>query len=75
MKVLDWIGYPIEAVSIWLNPQRKTEIVLRRAVEAAEQLILIYQKRGVYLGMKPERLKKFETHYLKRFEAWKDGIS
>ena len=73
MSIPGWIAAPIEAVSIWLNPQRKERAILLGAIESASELIDIYQKAGRYRNMSDEKRKKFEIHYLKRFNAWRDG--
>lgn len=75
---MKWLTDVFSALSVWLNPHRKERQILLGAIESASELIDIYQTmlgntKTKYVGMKKERLKKFEVHYLKRFLAWRDG--
>lgn len=64
-----------EAVAVWLNPERREKAVLREAIEAAEQLLMILRKEGIYAKLPQVRLKKLEAHYQKQFDSWKDGAT
>ena len=73
MSIASAVSSAVESISIWLNPERKEKIVLRRAIEAAEQLLMILREEGKYKRMVPRRRKELEKHYQKQFDAWKDG--
>ena len=62
-----------ESVAVWLNPEKKEVRILRGAIEAAEELMKIYQKRAPYDKLPARRVTELERHYLKRWLAWKDG--
>ena len=62
-----------ETIAVWFNPERREKAVLRGAIEAAEQLILILRKKGRYTEWSDKKLKEYEEHYQKRFDAWRDG--
>ena len=63
-----------EAAAVWLNPERREKAVLRKALEAAEQLLMILRKEGIYSKLPQTRIKKLELHYQKQFDSWKDGV-
>lgn len=71
--MIESIAKIVGSAAIWLNPERKEEHILRGAIEAAEQLIMIYRKEGKYKDITDKKKSKLETHYLKRFNSWKDG--
>jgi hypothetical protein len=60
-------------VADWLNPVRRERERLLGAIEAAENLLMILRKQGVYSKMSEKGLADYERHYQKRFDAWKDG--
>ena len=62
-----------EVIATWLDPDRREKVVLRECIEAAEQLLMILRKQGVYATLPEKRVKELEIHYQKRFDAWKDG--
>lgn len=64
-----------EAIAVWLNPERKEKVILREAIESAEQLLMILRKQGRYATFTEQQLKEYELHYQKRFDAWKDCTS
>ena len=64
-----------ESVAVWLNPERKEKAVLRRAIEAAEQLLMILRRQGRYAQFTEKALKEHEIHFQKQFDSWRDGIS
>jgi hypothetical protein len=72
--VLEVLKEPISAVSSLLNPEKKKERLLRRAIQAAEELFLILRKEGRYKTFSEQRLKEHEIHYQKQFNAWKNGV-
>lgn len=69
------IGKAIEAVSIWLNPDRKEKVVLRRAIFAAKQIIDLLEKTGEFKFYSDIKRQQLITHYKKQLKAWDDGIS
>lgn len=64
-----------EALAVWLNPERREKVILREAIESAEQLLMILRKQGRYASFSEKQLKDHEIHFQKRFDAWKDGVS
>ena len=75
MSIASAVSSAVESISIWLNPERKEKIVLRRAIEAAEQLLMILRQQGQYEDMNGVKRFKLEKHYQKQFDQWKDGTS
>ncbi len=75
MSIVGAVSELVKSVSIWLNPERKEKIILREAIEAAEQLLLILRKQGRYQFFNEKKLREHEEHYQKRFDSWKDGAS
>ncbi len=73
MSILSSFSKMGEALAIWLNPERKERAILREALDAAEQLLLILRKQGRYAKMTGIKLKAYEAHYQKRFDSWRDG--
>jgi hypothetical protein len=63
-----------EVVASWLDPEKREHRVLRRAIEAAEQLIMILRKEGRYKDFNANRLRDHEIHFQKQFNQWKDGM-
>ena len=62
-----------EAVASFLDPAKREPRVLRRAIEAAEQLLLILRRQGRYLTFSDKALKEHEIHFQKQFDSWRDG--
>lgn len=62
-----------EALANWLNPERREKVVLRGAIESAKELLLILRKKGRYAFFSEKKLKQYEEHFQKRFDAWQDG--
>lgn len=75
MSITSAVSEAVTAISIWLNPERKEKIILRKAIGAAEELLMIYRKEGKYKSMSPAKLLVLEVHYNKQWLAWKDGLS
>jgi hypothetical protein len=75
MQVISSVATVLESIAIWLNPERKEKIILRKAIGAAEELLMIYRKEGKYKSMSPAKLLVLEVHYNKQWLAWKDGLS
>jgi hypothetical protein len=75
MSIVPSVTKVAEAIAVWLNPERKEKAVLRRAIEAAEQLLMILRRQGRYLTFTDKQLKEHEIHFQKQFDAWKDGTS
>lgn len=71
--MIDSIAKVAGSVASWLDPDRKEEHILRGAIEAAEQLIMIYENEGKYKDISEKRKDKLKIHYRKRFNSWKDG--
>ena len=63
-----------EVIAVWLDPKRRETATLRRAIEAGEELMQILRVQGDYKYMPKHRCDKWEVHYQKRWDAWKDGI-
>ena len=75
MNILEPIFKIGEVIAVWLDPKRKELVVLREAIESAEQLLMILRKQGRYAAFTDQQLKEYEVHFQKRFDAWKDGTS
>jgi predicted amino acid dehydrogenase len=75
MSIVSSVGKIGEAIAVWLNPERKEKVILRRAIEAADQLLLILRREGRYKEMKESTRNDLERHYQKQFDAWKDGAT
>jgi len=75
MSIVSAVSEAVESIALWLNPEKKEKIILRGAIEAAEQLLLILRKQGRYQYFNEKKCKEYEAHYQKRFDAWKDGTS
>lgn len=73
MSVLSAVTEIAKSVAIWLNPERKEKLILRGAIESAEQLLLILRREGKYKDLPVQKLFDLERHYQKRFDSWKDG--
>lgn len=69
------IAKTVEVVATWLDPRRREVVILREAVEAALQLLMLLRKQGRYAHFSDAKLAEYEIHYQKRLDAWKDGIS
>lgn len=61
------------ALASFLNPKERERRVLRRAIEVANELFLIYKKEGEYKDMSTSRYNKVRIHYEKQWRAWSDG--
>jgi hypothetical protein len=48
-----------EVIANWLDPKRKELVVLREAIAAAEELLKILRKEGIYLKMPDKNAKNF----------------
>jgi hypothetical protein len=75
MSIASSVGKIGEAVAVWLNPERREKAILRKAIEAAEELFLIIRKQGRYKDKDADYLSKMEKHYQKQFDSWKDGAT
>ena len=75
MSITSALSEAVTAISIWLNPERKEKVILRKAIEAAEELLKILRQEGRYKDMTLLKCREFEKHYQKQFDAWKDGSS
>ena len=75
MSITSAVSEAVTAISIWLNPERKEKIILKRAIAAAEELLLILRNEGRYKEMPVHKKHDLEVHYQKQFLSWKDGLS
>lgn len=73
MSIPSAIAEAVEAISNLLNPGKREVRVLRGAIEAGDELLMILRKEGKYQKMPDKRLKQLEIHFQKRWDAWKDG--
>jgi hypothetical protein len=73
MSIASAVSEAVEAISIWLNPERKEKIILRKAIAAAEELLKLYRGEGKYKNMDVGKKLNFEIHYQKQFDAWRNG--
>lgn len=73
MSIVNSIAKIGEVIAGWLDPARKERVILREALDAAEQLLMILRKQGRYAKMTAIKLKAYEAHYQKRFDSWRDG--
>jgi hypothetical protein len=74
MSIPTALAEAVEAVASFLNPEKHEKRVLRRAIEAAEQLLMVLRREGRYAKFSDEKLKEYEIHYQKQFNAWRDGV-
>ena len=75
MSITSAVSEAVTAISIWLNPERKEKIILRKAIAAAEELLKIERKEGIYANMPEHKRVDYLRHYQKQFDSWKDGQS
>lgn len=75
MSITSAVSSVAESIAVWLNPERREKVILREAIESAEQLLMILRRQGRYATFTDKQLKEYEIHYQKRFDAWKDGTS
>lgn len=73
MSIPSAVGELVETISVWLNPKRRELVILRKAIEAAEQLLALLRREGRYKNMTDAKRADYEIHYQKQFDAWKDG--
>lgn len=75
-----------EVIAKWLDPERLEKARLerkikiqKRAIEAAQNLIALYQAQyektggGVFRAWPPRKIEEYKVHYTKQFNAWQDG--
>lgn len=70
---LNSVGKIGEALAVWSDPKRRERVKLLLAIEAAENLIAISEKHGVYASMPEHQVAKYKIHWMKRWTAYKDG--
>jgi hypothetical protein len=75
MSITSAVSEAVTAISLWLNPERKEKIILRRAIGAAEELLKIERKEGIYEKMAVHKRIDYLRHYQKQFDSWRDGVS
>lgn len=78
--IIGAIKEPAAAIGRWFNPDRRREATKDGAIESANELFRIYRtmgglegNKGVYEGMDMAHLKKWERHFMKRFDRWRNG--
>jgi hypothetical protein len=74
MSIITSITKIGEVVATWLDPERREKAVLRKAIEAADELLRIYEHSGRYQGMPDKKIQLLKIHYYKQWNAWKDGV-
>jgi len=74
LPFLTSLGKVGEALAVWADPKRREVAKLRLAITAAENLIAIYEKSGIFKSFDDKKLEKYRIHFNKQFEAWKDGL-
>lgn len=67
------IAEVLETIAIWLNPKRRELVILRKAIEAAEQLLALLRREGRYAKMTDAKRAQYEIHFQRQFDAWRDG--
>jgi hypothetical protein len=72
-QIFEALKEPFTAIGIWLNPQRKELIRLRRAIEAAKELVKVLRKQNPYAKYTDAQRAKWEVHFEKQFERWGRG--
>jgi len=73
MSITSAVSSAVESIAIWLNPDKRERRVLLRAIEAAEQLLMIWERKGRYAAFTDKMIAEYKAHYLKQFSSWKDG--
>ena len=74
MSLIKLLTEPVAAISVLLNPDKRKERLLRRAIEAAEEIIKVLKREGRYKTFPDKKLIEYEQHYRKQFDAWKNGV-
>jgi len=74
MSIIKLLTEPLATVSVLLNPDKRKERLLRRAIEAAEELIKVLKREGRYQTFPEKKLQEHEIHFRKQFDAWKNGV-
>ena len=62
-----------KAIAEWRNPTRVERATLLRSIEAVEQLLMVLRKQDRYAKFPEKLLKKYEIHFQRQFDSWKDG--
>lgn len=63
-----------KVLAIAADPKRREVVKLRLAIEAAEHLLMIKDRTGIYKEMSTKYLEKYLVHWNKRWMAYKDGV-
>lgn len=56
------------------DPKRRRVVKLLLAIEAADNIIDIYRREGIYKNMPDKRRDKMMRHWTKRWRRFRDGI-
>lgn len=72
-QIFEALKEPLAALGRWLNPDRRREARKDQAIRAADEIIKILKKTNGYGAFSEEKLKQYEKHYQKQFDAWKNG--
>lgn len=73
MSIPSSVAKILEVIAVWRDPERREKVILREAIEAAEELFKILRKQERYASMNDKELARWELHFTKRWNAWKDG--
>jgi hypothetical protein len=72
-QIFEALKEPFTAIGRWMNPDRSREARKDGAIEAAAELLDIIRKAGKYKYLPEAKLKQYEIHFQKRFNAWRNG--
>lgn len=62
-----------KVIAAWLDPDKREVRILRSAIGAAKELHKVLRRQGRYQFFSEQKLKEYETHFQKQFDAWEDG--
>jgi len=77
---MDWkallllLGSIGKVVEMLADPKRREVVKLRLAIEAADHLMQIKDKSGIYRTMTDKFREKYRVHWMKRWDKFKDGV-
>ena len=63
-----------EIAKVLADPERREEVKLRYAIEAAERIMMIDNREGMYKALKDKTLERKRIHWYKRWLKYKDGV-
>lgn len=80
MSITSSVAKVAETLAEWLSPTRiriarleKKIIIYEQSIKAAEELFKIRDRVGIYEKMTDKNINKWNLHYTKQWNAWKDG--